>query len=336
MNQDIKIAQLEKDALAHPAPLYLLMGEEPYYIDVVSSFLEEKILSEEEKAFNQTILYGASTSVQEIADTATRFPMGTDRQLIIVREAQDLDSSIDKLQSYASSPASFTTLVLCYKGKNMDKRKSVYKSFAKNGVIFESPRVYESDIPVFIKDTLEKKGIALTQKAMTMMVESLGTDLSRIASEIEKLTLVLPSGSTLSPEAVEKYIGISRDFNNFEMQKAVATRDAAKAIRIAEYFSTSKDGSPIATVAILFGFFSKMILYHNSPDKSPAGVAKALGVNPFFAKDYQTAAQFYNLKQSVRAIDILRTIDLKAKGVDAGNISVYDIYKEMIFSIMNT
>ena len=217
------------------------------------------------------------------------------------REAQALDASIDKLAPYVSAPSQFTTLVLCYKGKNMDKRKAAYKAIAKNGVVFESPRVYESEIPVFIKEQLGKYGLTLTQKAMALLVEYLGADLSRIAHEAKKLSLVIGTGGELRPETVEKYVGISREFNNFEFQKAVAMRDCAKAMKIAEYFATNKDSHPIMTVSTLFAFFSKLIIYHNLPDKSPAAAAKALGVNPFFLKDYQQAAQCYNLRQSVRA-----------------------------------
>lgn len=335
MNQDKQIELIIKKSESEPAPVYLLMGEEPFFIDQLSSYFENNLLPEDARSFNQTILYGPSTSAGEITDTATRFPMGADRQLIVVREAQALDASIDKLAPYVSAPSQFTTLVLCYKGKNMDKRKAAYKAIAKNGVVFESPRVYESEIPVFIKEQLGKYGLTLTQKAMALLVEYLGADLSRIAHEAKKLSLVIGTGGELRPETVEKYVGISREFNNFEFQKAVAMRDCAKAMKIAEYFATNKDSHPIMTVSTLFAFFSKLIIYHNLPDKSPAAAAKALGVNPFFLKDYQQAAQCYNLRQSVRAVEALRETDLRAKGVDAGNISVQDIYKELIFKLMN-
>lgn len=339
MKQDLQIEQIKRNIPAAPAPVYLLMGEEPFFIDLLSDFLENNLLPEEDRAFNQTVLYGSSTNagdiVSDILDTAARFPMGAERQAVIVREAQALDARIDKLAAYAASPSPTTVLVLCYKGKNMDRRKALYKEIAKKGVVFESPRVYESDIPVFIKEQLAKRGMGLTGKAMLMLVESLGADLTRIASEIEKLSIVLPAGSELQPQDVEKYIGISRNFNNFEFQKALAGRDAAKALQIAEYFATSKDSSPIASIAVLFGFFSKLVLYHNLADRSPGAVAAALGVNPYFAKDYAQAALQYNLRQSVRAIDVLREIDLKAKGVDAADMSIADTYKELIFKLTN-
>ena len=335
MKQDLQIAQIKKNIPSDPAPVYLLAGEEPFFIDSLAQFLEDNLLPEEDRAFNQTVLYGPSTSVGEVVDTASRFPMGADRQAVIVREAQALDAKIDQLLAYVGSPAPTTVLVLCYKGKNMDRRKAVYKEIAKKGVVFESPRVYESEIPTFIKEQLALYGISLTGKAMLMLVESLGTDLSRIASEIRKLSIVLPPGTELRPEDVEKYIGISRNFNNFEFQKAIACRDAAKALQIAEYFATSKDSNPLASVTVLFGFFSKLVLYHNLPDRSPAAAASALGVNPFFVRDYAQASLQYNLRQSVRAIDVLRQTDLKAKGVDAGDISPVDIYKELIFKLIN-
>lgn len=335
MKQDLQIAQIKKDIPVSPAPVYLLMGEEPFFIETLTSFLEDNLLPEEDRAFNQTVLYGASTHIGEIMDIAARFPMGADRQAVIVREAQALDSKIDKLLPYISSPSPTTVLVLSYKGKNMDKRKALYKEIQKKGVVFESPRVYESDIPAFIKEQLALYGLTLTGKAMLMLVESLGADLGRIASEIQKLSIVIPRGTELHPEDVEKYIGISRNFNNFEFQKAIACRDAARAVRIAEYFSSSKDSNPLASVAVLFGFFSKLVLYHNLADKSPNAAAGALGVNPFFVKDYVQASLQYNLKQSVKAIEVLRETDLKSKGVDAGDITPADIYKELVFKLMN-
>ena len=335
MPQFTQIVEVEKSIKNAPMPIYLFMGEEPYYIDLLAGYAEENLLTEEERAFNQVVLYGSTTSITDVVDTAQRFPMGADRQVVIVREAQALDTQIDKLAGYVSSPSPMTVLVLCYKGKKMDARKSVYKSILKNGVVYESKKVYENTLPLFIKENLEQYGIGLTQKAVMMIMESLGTDLSRIAQEMKKVSLVMPAGSTLTPELVEKYIGISRDFNNFEFQRAISTRDAVKAMRIAQYFSTSKDASPIATVAILYGFFTKMILYHNSVDRSPAGLARELGVPPFVLKDYQMAGQFYNLKQCVRAIDVLRRVDLMSKGVGATQVPVYDIYKELIYSMMN-
>lgn len=335
MKQDDQIAKIKQSIPSAAAPLYLLMGEEPFFIDSLTEFLEDHLLPEEDRAFNQTVLYGPSTSVAEIRDTAARFPMGAERQTVIVREAQALDAKIDQLLPYVASPAASTVLVLCYKGKNMDRRKAVYKEIAKKGVVFESPRVYESEIPTFIKEQLARYGISLTGKAMLMLAESLGTDLSRIASEARKLSIVLPAGTELRPETVEKYIGISRNFNNFEFQKAIANRDAAKALQIAEYFATSKDSNPLSSIAVLFGFFSKLIVYHNLADRSTGAVAAALGVNPYFVRDYTQAALQYNLRQSVRAVEVLREADLKAKGVDAGDISPEDIYKELIFKLLS-
>ena len=335
MKQDQQAEQIKKNIPASPAPVYLLMGEEPYFVESLTSYLENHLLPEEDRAFNQTVLYGPSTSPGEIIDTASSFPMGAERQAVIVREAQALDQKMDQLLSYVSSPSPTTVLVLSYKGKNMDKRKALYKEIGKKGVVFESPRVYESDIPAFIKERLAAYGLTLTGKAMMMLVESLGADLGRIASEIQKLSLVIPRGAELQPADVEKYIGISRNFNNFEFQRAIATRDAAKAVQIAAYFAQSKDSNPLSSVAVLFGFFSKLVVYHNLADKTQAAVASALGVNPFFVRDYTQAALHYNLKQSVRAIDILRETDLRAKGVDAGDASPADIYKEMIFKLMN-
>ena len=335
MKQDQQIEQIKKNIPSAPAAVYLLMGEEPFFIDRLADYLQDHLLPEEDRAFNQTVLYGPSTTVGEIMDTAARFPMGAERQTVIVREAQALDAKIDKLASYLASPSPTTVLVLCYKGKNMDRRKAVYRQIAQKGVVFESPRVYESDIPIFIKERLAQRGLGLTGKAMLMLVESLGADLTRIASEIEKLSIVLPAGSQLQPEDVEKYIGISRNFNNFEFQKALCCRDAAKALQIAEYFAASKDSNPIASITVLFGFFSKLVRYHNLADRSPAAAAGELGVNPYFVKDYAQASLHYNLRQSVRAIDVLREADLKAKGVDSAEMTAADLYKELIFKLTN-
>lgn len=316
-------------------PIYFLMGEEPYYIDKISDFIEDSILDESEKGFNQIVMYGRDVSVDEIVSSAKRFPMMADHQVIIVKEAQDLSRTIDKLESYAANPQPSTILVFNYKYKKLDKRKKVYKAIAKSGLIYESKKLYENQVGDWIVKVLRGKKYSIEPKASQMLVEFLGTDLSKISNELDKLTSVLPAETIISPEHVEENIGISKDFNNFELRKAVGNKDVVKANRIITYFSQNPKSNPLVmTISLLNSFFTQMLLYHGLKDKSKASVARALGVNPYFVDDYVTAARNYPMRKVSQIIGVLRDADVKSKGVGA-NQTQGDILKELIFKILH-
>jgi DNA polymerase-3 subunit delta len=316
-------------------PIYFLMGEEPYYIDKISDFIENSVLDESEKGFNQIVMYGRDVSVDEIVSSAKRFPMMAEHQVIIVKEAQDLSRSIDKLEAYATNPQLSTVLVFNYKYKKLDKRKKVYKAINKNGLIYESKKLYENQVGDWIVKVLRGKKFSIEPKASQMLVEFLGTDLSKISNELDKLTSVLSEGTIISPNHIEENIGISKDFNNFELRKAVGNKDVVKANRIINYFSQNPKNNPLVmTISLLNSFFTQLLMYHGLKDKSKASVARALGVNPYFVDDYVSAARNYPMRKVSQIIGILRDADVKSKGVGA-NQTQADILKELIFKILH-
>lgn len=317
-------------------PIYFLMGEEPYYIDKLSDYIEEKVLSEEEKGFNQTVLYGRDVTIEDIISTAKRYPMMAERQVVIVKEAQDLIRTIDKLESYADNPMPSTVLVFCYKYKTLDKRKKVTKLLTKNGVVYESKKLYENQVGEWIKRVLAGKKYAVEPKANAMLVEFLGTDLSKINNELEKLQIILPVNSTITPKHIEENIGFSKDFNVFELRKALGERNQLKAYTIAENFAQNpKDNPMVVTTSLVFGFFIQLLKYHGLKDKNPKNVAAVLGVNPFFMKEYDVALKNYPMKKVSQIVGALRDIDVKSKGVGANALSQSDLLREMLYKIFN-
>lgn len=316
-------------------PIYFLMGEEPYYIDKISDYISDNILTEDEKGFNQMTLYGRDTSIEEIVSNSKRFPMMAEYQVVIVKEAQDLSRTIENLVDYAENPQPSTVLVVCYKYKKIDKRKKLYKAVAKNGVIFESKTLYENQVGDWITKNMKGRGYSISPKASHMLVEFLGTDLGKIDNELNKLQLICEKGTTITPEIIEENIGISKDFNNFELRNAIGLKDTQKAHRIVNYFAQNpKDNPIIVTISMLFSYFSQVLQYHGLPDKSKGSVAKQLKVNPYFVNDYVVAARNYPMKKASRAISLLHEADVKSKGVGA-NISQGDLLKELLVKIMN-
>lgn len=312
-------------------PVYLLTGEEPFYIDEISKFIEKSVLTEEEKSFNQTVFYGRDVQIEDIISTAKRFPMMAERQVVIVKEAQDLSKTIENLTEYVKNPQPTTMLVLCYKYKKLDGRLSLIKAIKKHGVYFESTRVYEDKIPEWIKQLVTSKKMTITDKSAQMLVEFLGSDLSKINNELEKLQLVLKPGEQITPEIVEEYTGISKDFNNFELQSAIGQCDKKKGFAIIQYFiQNPKDNPIVVTLGILYSFYSKLYKYHALDNKNEA--AKALGIHPFFIKEYSTAARNIPMKQVSRTIAAIREIDNKSKGVGA-NITHADLLKELYMAV---
>lgn len=317
-------------------PIYLLMGEEPYYIDKISEFIENNVLQDEEKGFNQMVMYGRDATIEDIIDNAKRFPMMAERQVIIVKEAQDLSRSIDSLESYAENPQPTTVLVLCYKYKTLDKRKKLYKAILKNGLVYESKKLYENQIADWIRRILQGKNYTIDPKAAIMLVEFLGTDLSKISNEIDKLMVVLPKGSNIKATDIEQNIGYSKDFNNFELRKAISEKDILKANRIINYFAQNQRTNPIVvTISLLNSLFTQLLIFHSLKDKSKTNVAKALGINPFFVSDYTIAAKNYPMRKVSQIISLLREADVKSKGVGATAIPEGQILKELVFKIMH-
>jgi len=317
-------------------PIYFLMGEEPYYIDKLTEFIEQNILEEHERDFNQTILYGRDVSIEDIVGNAKRYPMMAERQVVIVREAQDLSRTIDNLESYVENPQPTTVLVFAYKYKSLDKRKKLVKLLGKQGVIFESKKLYDNQVGDWLKRVLQGKKLAIEPKAIAMFVDFLGNDLSKIANEINKLAIILPEGSTITPNIIEENIGFSKDFNPFELRKAIGERNQLKAYQIANYFAENQKENPnVLTIGLVFGFFSQLLQYHGLKDRNPKNVATVLKVHPFFVKDYDIALKNYPMKKVSSIVATLRDIDVKSKGVGANSLPPGDLLKEMLIKIFN-
>jgi DNA polymerase-3 subunit delta len=317
-------------------PIYFLMGEESYYIDKISDFIESTVLAEEEKGFNQMVLYGRDVTIDDIVGNAKRYPMMAEYQVVIVKEAQDLSRTIEKLAAYAQNPQPSTVLVFNYKYKKIDKRKALYKTLKKTGVVYESKKLYENQVADWIRRVLSPKKYAITPKAAQMLVEFLGTDLSKINNELEKLQIILPQGTQITPEHIEENIGISKDYNNFELRKAVGERNVVKAHKIINYFAENpKDNPMVVTVSLLFNFFSQLLHFHGLKDKSPRNVASALKVNPYFVNEYINAARNFPMRKVSMVISTLRDFDVKSKGVGANAVPQGDLLKELLFRILN-
>lgn len=317
-------------------PIYFLMGEEPHYIDKISDWIEDNILDESEKGFNQMVMYGRDTTVEDIIGAAKRYPMMAEKQVIIVKEAQDLSRTIEKLEPYAAQPQPTTVLVLCYKYKKLDKRKMLHKTIQSTGVIFESKKLYENEIPTWIARVLKSKNYHIEHKASQMLVEFLGTELSKISNELNKLMLILPENSTITDKHIEENIGISKDFNNFELRKAIGDKNVVKANRIINYFAGNPKNNPIVvTIALIHSFFTQLLLFHGLKDKSKKGVAQSLKVSIYFVDDYFRAAKNYPMQKVAQIISYTREADVKSKGVGVTNASHPEILKELLFKILH-
>lgn len=316
-------------------PIYFLMGEESYYIDQISDFIEKNVLDESEKGFNQQVMYGRDVTIEDIIAAAKRYPMMAERQVIIVKEAQDLSRTIENLASYAENPQPSTVLVLNYKYKTLDKRKKLYKIIAKNGLIFDSKKLYENQVSDWIRRVLNGKKYQIEPKASLMLIEFLGTDLSKISNELNKLVLILPEGTIINDKHIEENIGISKDFNNFELRKAVGEKNILKSNRIINYFAENPKNNPLVmTISLLNGFFTQLLFFHGLQDKSKKSVASALGINPYFVDEYFLASRNYPIQKVTSILSFLRDADMKSKGVGA-NQSQEDILKELLFKILH-
>ena len=317
-------------------PVYFLAGEEPYYIDLITEYIQEKVLPEDEKAFNQIILYGEDTNIASIIDTARRFPMMSSHQVLIIKEAQAL-KKLEELIIYLEKPLLSTILVFSYKYKTIDKRTKLHKILESHGVYFESPRIRDYLIPAWIERYLMNKGIKADPSASAMLTEYLGADLHKIVNELDKLIITLPPGEPeITTTLIEKNIGISKDYNIFELQKAIGERNILKANMIIHYFADNPKDNPITfSIASLFGFFSKLLTFHYLTDKSKNNVASVLKINPYFVKEYENSASKYNVAKTVQIISLLRTYDMKSKGYGDPGTEPGDLLKELVFRILH-
>lgn len=317
-------------------PIYFLMGEEPYYIDKLCEYIEKNILQEHERDFNQTTLYGRDVTIDDIVATAKRFPMMADKQVVIVKEAQDLSRTIDNLETYALNPQPTTVLVICYKYKVLNRTKKATKAIIKAGVLFESKKMFENQLGTWITRVLQSKKLSIEPKASAMLIEFLGNDLSKIANEISKLEIILPPNSIITPLHIEQNIGFSKDFNNFEFIAAIGSKNELRAYKIAQYFGQNTKENPIVvTTSLVYGFFNKLLLYHGTKDKNPAKVAALLRISPYFIKDYDLGIKNYPMKKVSSVIAQLRQTDIKSKGVGANALPQSDLLNELLFAIFN-
>jgi DNA polymerase-3 subunit delta len=317
-------------------PVYFLAGEEPYYIDLITGYIEENVLNDAEKSFNQVVYYGEDTTIPSIIETSRRFPMMASHQVVIIKEAQAL-KKIDDLIIYVEKPLQSTILVLNYKYKVIDKRTKFYKALENHAVYFESSRLRDYQVPAWIEKYLMSRGIKIDPGASAMLTEYLGTDLHKIVNELDKLTITLPADKPLiTTSLIEKNIGISKEYNNFELQKAVGEKDILKANMIVHYFADNPKDNPITlSIASLFSYFSKLLTYHYLTDKSKNNVAAALKVNPYFVKDYEISASKYNISKTVQVVSLLRTYDMKSKGYGDLSSEPGDLLKELVFKILH-
>ncbi len=332
MNYEDILANLKKK-IYHP--VYFLMGEESYFIDQITNYISKNVLTDAEKGFNQHVLYGKDTDVDTIITHSRRFPMMANHQVIIVKEAQNI-RKIEDLEAYIKAPLKSTILVINYKYKSIDKRKGFAKQLAKNCVLFESKKIYDNKLPAWINGYLSSQGYSIEPQASAMLAEYLGTDLSKVSNELNKLIISLPKGTKISPDHIEKNIGISKDYNIFELQNALGTKNVLKTNQIINYFAANPATNPFTrTIGSLYFYFSKLLKFHFLKDKSPNSVASALQINPFFVRSYTDAAKVYNPKKLVAIIGILREYDMKSKGMGNVSASHGDLQKEMIYKILH-
>jgi len=318
------------------SPVYFLMGEEPYYIDVLSDFIQNNVLAETEKEFDQTILYGKDVDINTVINAAKRYPMMGTHQILIVKEAQ-LIKDWDNLVHYLSKPLKSTILVFCYKYGTPDKRKKWVLEMNKVATVYESSKLRDYEVGAWISKYCKSKNVSIDEKAAAMLSDFLGNDLSKLVHELEKLVLTKPAGmQSITPELVEKNIGISKDFNVFELQSALINREVLKANRIIQYFAENKKANPMVLVlAQLFKFFSELMLYHYLPDKSQGVVASELKINPYFVKDYQKASQVFGAWKTMNIISFIRDTDSRYKGIDNPSAEEGDLMKELVFKILH-
>lgn len=335
-------------------PVYFLMGEEPYFIDIISDYIEKHVLDDSEKEFNQSVLYGRDITADDLVGAAKRFPMMSEHQVIIIKEAQNIKDLIDKgksneknktkekvkskspFETYLEKPLKSTILVICYKYKTIDKRTSIAKFIEKNAVLFESKKIYDNKVPDWINNYLKAKEYTVSPKASALLTEYLGSNLSKVSNELDKLMINLPLKSEIKVEHIQANIGISKDYNVFELQSAIGKKDVLKANRIINFFASNEKEHPmVMTVSSLYGYFCKLLTYHFLSNKTKGNIASELGIHPFFVDEYERAAKNFSLEKLKFIFSYLREYDLKSKGVDKVSASEKELLKELIFRILH-
>ena len=320
-------------------PIYFFHGEEPYFMDVALKSFENDFLEEDEKAFNQTVVYGKDTTYSDVLSLARQFPMMGDKQVIILREAQEIkmtEKEAEALKIYSEHPVESTLLVIAHKYKKVDARKSFAKNLTKSKMLFVSDKVKDYEVAKWISGEMLKLGLKSKPPIAALLSEYLGTDLSRISNELQKLKMILKEGEIIDEKIIETHIGISKDFNVFELIKALRKKDSTNAFRIAHFLGKSpKQNTFPMMIGNLYNFFSNLVIFHTIKGESPQNQATTLGIHPYFIKDFAEATRFYNLKHCTRIISILREMDLKSKGLGAINMTESELLKEMVYKILH-
>ena len=322
-------------------PVYFLQGEEPYFIDLIAGYIETHALEEAEKGFNQMIMYGKDSTMDAVLTNARRFPMMASRQVVIIKEAQEIvnfgrQDAQKLLQAYIENPSPSTVLVFCYKYKTLDGRKAVTKAISKNSTLVDCKKIYEDKLPGWVFDYVKSKKATIDQGTAQLLSDYIGNNLERLAGEIDKVLINLQPPAKIDTDVVQKYVGISKDYNVFELQKSLTLKDNLKAQRIVQYFAANPKLNPIIPIiAVLFSFFSKLLVIQQSKLNSEESLARELKVRSFFVKDYIRAAQSYSRDQVINNIGYLRTADMMVKGVGNQRSPHGEILKELIFKLMH-
>lgn len=323
------------------SPVYFLQGEEPYYIDFITAYIEKNALPESARSFNQVVMYGKDVSMADIINNAKRFPMMSDRQVVIVKEAQNIqdfgkENATKMLENYIQNPLPSTILVFGYKYKTLDRRKVLAKAIEKQAILVNSAKIYDNKVPGWIKKYIETKQYKITEKAVVMLAEYIGNNLERLANEIDKMLINFKEPVEIDDHTIQKYIGISKEYNAFELQRAIVFKDIVKANRIINYFEANPKNNPvIPIIAIIFNLFTKVLLIHHSQNYSEQHVVSLLKINRFFVKEYIVAAQNYPIHKVLANIHFLRVADLQSKGVNNSSATDAQILKELIFKLMH-
>ncbi len=332
------LADLKKNVYA---PIYFLQGEESYYIDLISDYIEKNALNEAEKGFNQRILYGKDVALNTVISAARSFPMMGQRQVIIVKEAQEivdfkkLPDDMSVFEAYLQNPQPSTVLVFCHKHKKLDKRKKITKSIEKAAVFLESNKIYENQVPEWVLQYVTGKGHKINRQATMLLTEYIGNSLERMSNEIDKILINFKEPVEIDAALVQEYVGINKDYNIFELQKAIILGNALQANRIINYFAADPKNHPvILSIGFLHSFFAKLLIIHHHPDKSDRGVATAAGVSPYIAKEYIAATRRYNLQKTIQNLAYIYQADLTSKGINA-SLSEDQLMKELIYKLMH-
>ena len=317
------------------SPIYFLMGEETYYIDSITKLLNENVLSDDQESFNKTILYGKDTSVENIISHCKRYPLMSDYQLVVVKEAQDLSRNIELLSEYVLNPLMSTILVINYKYKTLDKRKKLYKNIQKFGNVIDCKKIYENHVPNWVENQLKKDLFTIDPKACYMLVDFLGNDLKKIDNQLNKLKINCLNDKYITPNEIEQYVGISKDFNVFELRSAIGNKDLNKALKICDYLSSNNKQTIQITLTSIFNYFVQLFQYHSLKNKTKNNVAAVIGVNPFFVKDYVETSKNFSMKKISNIISLIKDCDLKSKGLSSTNISNKDLLRQLMVQIFS-